>query len=68
MDSTDRQCGQTSNDFPNKCNKAAETEVVKNVLSRTTKSLEPQTGEFNLLRRVREGFPKDMLLCVRSEG
>lgn len=35
---TDGWGGQTNNDFPNKCNKAAETDAGMNVLSRTTES------------------------------
>ena len=58
VDPTDWWRGmQTNNDFPNKCNKAVETDAMKNDLSRTTESWEPQTGGFNLARGSEKGSP-----------
>lgn len=50
-----------------KPHKAAETHASKNVLSRVTEPREHAQRIFNLLCGVKGGFPKHMMLKVRSE-
>lgn len=54
---TDGWGGQTNNDFPNKCNKAAETDAGMNVLSRTTESWSLKQAVLNCSRGSEKASP-----------